>query len=101
MSSIHLDPAEFQPLIDAAVETALRRLQAERPRDAAGKILLPKREAADVLGVSQATVDRLRKAGLPAVKLDGKVLFRPGALEAWAAAREAEGGDLFAVRGDS
>lgn len=86
--NLHLDPADFAPLIDAAVDAAIRRLDAQRPRDGAGRVLVNKREAAEVLGVSEATVDRLRKAGLPCVKLDGKVLFRPAALEAWAAARE-------------
>ena len=44
------------------------------------------------MGVSPSTLDRLRReAGLPAVKLDGLVLFRPASLDAWAAARETEG----------
>lgn len=89
MSSIHLDPNDFQPIIESAVETALRRLQAERPTDSTGsKVLLTKREAANALGVSQATVDRLRKAGLPCVKLDGRAMFRPEALRSWTEERE-------------
>ncbi len=88
MTRIHLDPSDFAPIIESAVEMALRRLQAKRPTDATGKVLLTKHEAADALGLSLATVDRLRKTDLPAVKLDGKVLFRPEALREWAANRE-------------
>ena len=88
--NLHLDPAEFREVIDAAVSEAVRRLQTERHTDGAGRILLSKAEAAQALGVSPSTLDRLRRdAGLPAVKLDGLVLFRPASLDEWAAAREA------------
>ncbi|MHB8899149.1 MAG: helix-turn-helix domain-containing protein [Thermoguttaceae bacterium] len=86
--NLHIDAAEFAPLIDAAVDAAIRRMESQRPRDATGRVLLSKREASAVLGLSEATLDRLRKSDLPAVKLDGKVLFRPAALEAWAQQRE-------------
>jgi predicted DNA-binding transcriptional regulator AlpA len=86
--NIHLDPETFRPLIDQAVSAALAKLQAERPKDQAGRILLTKPEAAEALGVSPSTLDRMRKAGLPALKLDGLVLFRPEALRQWAAERE-------------
>ena len=72
MPDIHLDPAEFAPIVEMAVEAAVRRLRYEGPCDKPGRILLNKREAAEALGVSLSTVDRLRQsAGLPSVKLDG------------------------------
>lgn len=87
--NISINPAAFSEVIQAAVDAALRRLHAERPTDDAGKILMSKVEAAQALGVSISTVDRLRRdSGLPAVKLDGLVLFRPASLDEWAAARE-------------
>ena len=87
---LHIDPGEFRAVIDVAVSEAVRRLQAERHTDDAGRILLTKVEAAQALGISPSTLDRLRRdAGLPAVKLNnGLVLFRPESLKAWAAARE-------------
>ena len=94
MSRLLLDPADFAGVIDAAVEAMAQRLESTRPTDAAGRIFLIKRQAAEALAVSEATVDRWRaEAALPYVKIDGKVLFRPSALEAWAAARESKGGD--------
>ena len=90
MTRIHLEPSDFSPLIESAVETAVRRLQTERPKDANGRILLTKRETAEALGVSEATIDRWRVShGLPHLKLDnGKPMFRPEALREWAAQRE-------------
>ena len=94
MTRILLDPADFAGVIDAAVEAMAQRLESTRPTDAAGHILLTKRQAAEALGVSEGTVDRWRaEAALPAVKIHGKVLFRPAALEEWAIARESKGGD--------
>ncbi len=93
MTRILLDPADFAGVIDAAVEAMAQRLESTRTTDSANQILHTKRQAAEALGVSEATVDRWRaEAGLPFVKIDGKVLFRPSALEAWAAARESKGG---------
>lgn len=86
--NIHIDPETFRPVIDQAVDAAIRRIAAERPKDRTGKVLLTKPEAAEVMGVSPSTLDRWRKAGLPTVKLDGLVLFRPEALRAWAEAQE-------------
>ena len=89
--NLHIDPAEIAPLIDTAVEAAVRRLRDERPADTDGRILLNKQGAADVLSASQSTVDRWRREeGLPFVKLDGLVLFRPAALREWAASKEAQ-----------
>lgn len=90
MTRLHIEVSDFSPLIESAVETAVRRLQAERPKDANGRILLTKREAAQALGVSEATIDRWRVShGLPHLKLEnGKPMFRPEALRQWAANRE-------------
>jgi len=92
---IHLDAETLKPIIQAAVDAAVRRLQDERARDDDGQVLWDKpRTGEEMGGVSESTVDRWRKeAGLPFVKIDGKVLFRPSALEAWAAARESKEGD--------
>ena len=92
MASLVFDAGEFDEMISKAVDATVRRIEERQPKDAAGRVLLTKQEAAEALGVSQATVDRLRKAGLPAVKLDGKVLFRPEGLRAWAAAQESVNG---------
>jgi hypothetical protein len=86
--NLHIDPSEFQPIIESAVSEAIRRLDAERSKDRTGKVLLTKPEAAEVMGVSPSTLDRWRKAGLPCLRLDGLVLFRPEALREWAAQRE-------------
>ncbi len=93
--NLHLDLAELQqglgPIVDAIADAVAHRLRAEQPTDDAGRVLLSKSEAAESLGVSPSTVDRLRReAGLSCVKLSGLVLFRPDALRAWAAAKEAE-----------
>ena len=92
MASFVFDMSELDDVISKAVDATVRRIAARQPKDAAGRVLLTKQEAADALGVSPATLDRLRKAGLPAVKLDGKVLFRPEGLRAWAAAQESVNG---------
>ena len=89
MPNIHFDPNEFSPIVDMAVEAAVRQLRNERSGGETGRILLNKKEAAVALGVSPSTLDRLRReAGLPSVKLDGLVLFRPEALREWAAENE-------------
>ena len=91
---IQFDEDALRPLVHLAVAEALDRMEAERAKliDEGRRVLLTKTEAARALGVSPSTLDRLRReAGLPAVKLDGLVLFRPTSLDAWAAARETEG----------
>lgn len=91
---VSIDPAEFSDVIQAAVDAAVQGFDATRTTDAAGRIFLIKRQAAKALGVSEATVDRWRaEAGLPFVKIHGKVLFRLSALESWAATRESRGGE--------
>lgn len=86
-----IDPKEFAPLIEFAVDAAIRRLREERHTDGAGEILIDKRTVAEACSVSEATVDRWRnEAGFPCVKIDGKVLFRRSAVDAWAAARESK-----------
>lgn len=58
------------------------------------RITLRLQEAADALGISISTLDRLTKAGaIPRFKEGNVVLYRVASLEAWAARREAlEGG---------
>lgn len=93
MASIVFDADELKAVVDVAVDAALRRMQDERPRDDDGAVLLDKRTAAKRLGVSVSTLDRLReKKGLPCVKVDSKVLFRPASLDVWAAQNEQIGG---------
>jgi len=86
--NLHIDPAEFDPLIQAAVEAAIRQLQAERATAKPDKILVDKTGASEILSVSVSTVDRRRKEGLPCITLDGRVLFRVASLNEWVAARE-------------
>lgn len=87
MASISFDAGELDEVIRRAVSAAIERIDSRRPKEAE-KVLLTKREAAEAMGVSPATLDRLRAKGLPAVKLDGLVLFRPEALRSWAAEQE-------------
>lgn len=86
---IELDTDALRPLVQLAVAEALDRMRKEQHSDYMGRVLRNKREAAEALGVSPSTLDRLRReAGLPSVKLDGLVLFRPEALQKWAAENE-------------
>ena len=56
------------------------------------RITLRPQEAADALGVSLSTLERLTKAGeILRFKEGNVVLYRVAALEAWAARREANG----------
>jgi predicted DNA-binding transcriptional regulator AlpA len=96
MPDIRIDPAEFRPVIDQAINAAIRRLREERP-GGPERLLLGKPEAAESLGVSLATLDRLTapRGDLRPVRLDGRVLFARSELERWASARmarEQEGG---------
>ncbi len=90
--SVHIefDEDSLRPLVQMAVVETVQRLRDERGCESPGRVLLNKREAAEALGVSPSTIDRLRQtAGLPSVKLDGLVLFRPEALRDWAEENEA------------
>lgn len=82
--SLNVDPSDFKEVIQLTVKEAIQEAEARRFKDATGQILLSKAEAAKALAVSEATIDRLRAKGLPSVKLDGRVMFRPEALRRWA-----------------
>jgi excisionase family DNA binding protein len=58
------------------------------------RITLRPEEAADALGVSLSTLERLTKAGkIPRIKEGNVVLYRVATIQAWAARSEAfEGG---------
>jgi len=58
------------------------------------RITLRPQEAADALGISLSTLERLTKAGgVPRIKEGNVVLYRVASIEAWATRREAfEGG---------
>lgn len=58
------------------------------------RITLRPQEAADALGVSLSTLERLTKAGeIPRIKEGNVVLYRVASIEAWATRREGfEGG---------
>lgn len=59
------------------------------PTDPVPRIALRPQEAADALGVSISTFERLAKAGkIPRIKEGNVVLYRVASLEAWAAQRE-------------
>ena len=51
MSRILLNPSDFSPVIEEAVNAAVRRLEANRPTDSAGRVLLTKRQAAESSGL--------------------------------------------------
>ncbi len=54
------------------------------------RITLRPQEAADAIGISLSTLERLTKAGeIPRIKEGNVVLYRVASLEAWAARREA------------
>ncbi len=88
--NIHLDPDDLAPVIQSAVDAAIRRIRDERPTDSIGNLLLDKRQAAETLSVSVSTLDRQTypKGDLRAVKLDGRVLYSPGSLRQWIEKRE-------------
>ena len=53
-----------------------------RDDDAGEPLALRARQAAAKLGISESTLDRLRKAGrIPFVKLDGAILYRVASLD--------------------
>jgi excisionase family DNA binding protein len=59
-------------------------LRAERRREAAPEPLLTKKDVAEVLDVTERTVDTIAAAGeLPKIKVRGCVRFAPGAVESY------------------
>ena len=59
-------------------------LRAERRREAAPEPLLTKGDVAEVLGVTERTVDTISAAGdLPKIKVRGCVRFAPSAVESY------------------
>ena len=82
----------IRPMVEEIALELANEVQANMQGANEKRVLLTKREAAKALGVSEATVDRLRKKGLPCVKMEGAVLFRPEALREWAAHNETKGG---------
>lgn len=90
MANIVFEREEIEPIIEWAIDKAVKRIREEKRDDKSERILLTKKEAARDLGVSEATIDRLRKdKGLPCVKLDGRAMFRPASLDKWAIKQEA------------
>jgi excisionase family DNA binding protein len=68
--------------------TALRRREAPDCPDA----LLPREEAAEVLGISVRTLDDMAEAGeIQPVRIRGRVLYAPETLEAYIRRRAGEG----------
>ncbi|MCS4195928.1 helix-turn-helix domain-containing protein [Salinibacter ruber] len=77
---------EVQALQDEV--TALRRKEAPEGPDA----LLPREEAAEMLGISVRTLDDMEEAGeIQAVRIRGRVLYAPETLEAYIRRRAGEG----------
>jgi len=89
MPSIHLDLAEFEPIIQQAVDRAFAKMRDEQPANDLGKLALGKQAAADALDVSVSTLDRhtYPRGDLRAVKLDGRVLYPVSELQRWIAER--------------
>ena len=91
--NLHIDAVEFSDVIQAAVDAAVEATAAKLCGSADGDdpVLWGKRRAAAGMDVSESTLNRWRREeGLPFVKLNGLVLFRPESLREWASAREAE-----------
>lgn len=87
--NLYIDANEFAPIIEQAVDAAIARILSERVENADGPILLSKAKAAEEMSASASTIDRWRREeGLPFVKLNGLVMFRPESLRAWAAEKE-------------
>ena len=90
---LHIDRETLGPIIDQAVDAAVRRMRDESKADDSGKMLLDKRQAAERMSISISTLDRLVRDGeLKAVKLSGRALISPNAISEFVAAKEAEEG---------
>ena len=89
MTRIHIDPADFKEIIDAAVSEAFRRSKDEQCTDETGRIAVDRTGLAKVLSVSVTTIDRWRQQGLPYFRLDnGKPMFVLDSVKAWMQSRE-------------
>lgn len=52
--------------------------------DGSSKLLVSAREAACLLSISERTLrDRTKDGTIPAIRLEGRVLYSPKALQAW------------------
>ena len=80
--NLHIDPAEFAPLIEQTVDAAVRRLLDERATTKPDKILVDKPGAADFLGLTPRQVLRLaNRDELPRVVFpNGETRFDPADL---------------------
>ena len=67
---------ELVDLVDRAVTVALHLSHAE-------PVLVGKQDLARQIGVSASQIDRLRKLGLPSVKVGESVRFEPAKVLAW------------------
>jgi excisionase family DNA binding protein len=77
--------ATLEATLRAVVREELRaQSEADHRREAAPEPLLTKADVAEVLGVTERTVDTIAAAGdLPKIKVRGCVRFAPGAVEAY------------------
>jgi len=96
MMNVTFDTEVLREMVQQTVRTTVQEMEERRLRDESGRILLTKKEAAELMGVSEKTLDRWRaEQGLPCVQLDnqpdnrkGKPMYRPEALRKWAADNE-------------
>ena len=79
------DGVRLAPEVEERLRAVIREeLQAARRKDAAPEPLLTKKDVAEVLDVTERTVDTIAAAGeLPKIKVRGCVRFAPGAVEAY------------------
>ncbi len=76
-----LTRAELESLVNRAVSAALYLRST-------GPVLVGKQDLARQIGVSASQIDRLRKLGLPSVKVGDSVRFEPAKVVAWLKERE-------------
>ena len=76
-----LTRAELESLVNRAVSAALY-LRGDGPT------LVGKQDLARQIGVSASQIDRLRKLGLPSVKVGESVRFEPAKVVAWLKGQE-------------
>lgn len=95
MASVVFDANELDEVIERAISRTLSRIDFRKQRDAAGRVLLNKMEAAEMMSISVSTLDRLSapRGDLRCVRPfgpKGRVLYSPEAIREWIAARERE-----------